>query len=41
MVNKLIVRVKMEEETNKAAKPRKTFLSRDTTTLGKIGTNQV
>ena len=39
MVKKLIVRVEIGEETNKAAKSRKTFFSRDTITLGKIGTN--
>ena len=38
MVKKLILRVKTEE-TSKVVKPRKTFLSRDTTILGKIGTN--
>ena len=31
----------MGEETNKTAKPRKTFLSRDTKTEGKIDTNPV
>ena len=41
MVKKLIVRVKTGEEMNKATKPRKTFLSSDTTILGKIGINQV
>ena len=37
----MIVRVKTGEETNKTAKPRKTFLSRHTMILGKIDTNQV
>ena len=41
MVKKLIVRIKTGEETNKTAKLRQTFFSRDTVILGKISTNQV
>ena len=41
MLKKLTVKVKAGEEMNKATKPRKTFLSSNTTIFGKIGTNQV
>ena len=41
MVKKLIVRVQMGEERNKATKPKKTFLSSNKTILGKIGIDQV
>ena len=35
------MRAKMGEETNKTAKPRKAFLNKDYTILGKISKNQV